>query len=99
VPDQIPYEDRLLPDTGIGLDRERFTLHRRIDSFAGRNDIFQMSRRALERMSRRVTRDNPLAGGEKELQRNYDGFCADFREFMLQVESFVDEFDFTALST
>jgi acyl carrier protein phosphodiesterase len=51
--------------------------------------------RALERMSRRVTRDNPLAGGETELQRNYDGFHADFQEFMPQVKSYVAEFDFS----
>lgn len=157
--------------------REGITLHRRIDSFASRNELFQQSRRridphyglyrgvmvdlfydhilakewslwsdqtferyldwgrtvisghhdelperlqklvpyifdellpsygeikgigrALERMSRRVTRDNPLAGGEKELQRNYDGFRADFQEFMFQVKSYVTEFDFSRSS-
>jgi len=38
--------------------------------------------RALERMSRRVKRANPLTGGEVELERNYDGLRADFLEFM-----------------
>lgn len=46
--------------------------------------------RALERMSRRVKRrDNPLAGGEKELLLNYDGLKADFSEFMPMVRNFV----------
>ena len=39
--------------------------------------------RALERMSRRVKRwDNPLAGGEAELLRHYQGLQADFNRFM-----------------
>ena len=146
------------------------TLHRRIDSFAGRNELFQQSRRridphyglyrgvmvdlfydhilvkkwnnwsgepfneyldrckaiimqsrkelpeqlqklvphifeellpsygevrgickALERMSRRVTRTNPLAGGEVELERHYDGLLADFGDFLPMVSSFVTE--------
>lgn len=37
---------------------------------------------ALERMSRRVIRRNPLAGGEAELLRHYDSLRADFHGFM-----------------
>ncbi len=37
---------------------------------------------ALERMSRRVSRENPLAVAEAELELNYDGLLADFREFV-----------------
>ena len=141
--------------------RQGIALHRRIDSFASRNDLFQQSRRridpryglyrgvmvdlfydhllvkewhnwsdepfaeylarsraiimqhhdelpdrlqplvpiifrellpsygevggigsALARMSRRLTRHNPLAGGETELVRNYEQLRADFRGFM-----------------
>ena len=45
--------------------------------------------RALERMAARVTRSNPLAGGESELVRNYNGFHEDFRQFMPSVQNFV----------
>lgn len=48
--------------------------------------------RALERMSRRVTRANPLAGGEAELLRHYGDLQADFRGFMPLVWSFAEEF-------
>ncbi len=37
---------------------------------------------ALERISRRVPRDNPMAGAEKELELNYDGLRADFSGFL-----------------
>lgn len=47
---------------------------------------------ALERMSRRVKRDNPLAGGERELTRNYAGLCEDFHGFMPAVREFVADF-------
>ncbi|MEI6305212.1 MAG: ACP phosphodiesterase [Deltaproteobacteria bacterium] len=47
--------------------------------------------KALERMSRRVTRTNPLAGGEVELELHYDGLLADFIDFMPMVSSFVTE--------
>ncbi len=47
---------------------------------------------ALERMSRRVTRINPLAGGEAELLRHYADLQADFRGFMPLVRRFADEF-------
>lgn len=36
---------------------------------------------ALERMSRRVSRTNPLAGGEGELRRHHGVLERDFREF------------------
>jgi acyl carrier protein phosphodiesterase len=48
--------------------------------------------RALERMSRRIVRANPLAGGEAELERHYDSMLADFRGFVPQVRSFASEF-------
>ncbi len=45
--------------------------------------------RALERMSRRVRRPNPLAGGEEELITNYGGLRDDFRGFLPAVRKFV----------
>lgn len=45
--------------------------------------------RALERMAARVTRSNPLSGGESELVRNYAGLHQDFRRFMPLVQDFV----------
>lgn len=48
--------------------------------------------RALVRMSARVTRSNPLAGGEAELVRNYAGLHEDFRQFMPCVQDFVQTF-------
>ena len=47
--------------------------------------------RALERMSRRVTRSNPLAGGEGELERHFDDLRSDFRGFMPLVRRFAEE--------
>lgn len=46
---------------------------------------------ALERMSRRVTRANPLAGGATELLRHYTDLQHDFRGFMPQVRRFAAE--------
>jgi acyl carrier protein phosphodiesterase len=46
---------------------------------------------ALTRMSRRLKRANPLAGGEVELERHYEALRADFHGFMPQVRSFSDE--------
>jgi len=48
--------------------------------------------RALERMARRISRSNPLVGGEAELVRNYAGFCEDFRLFMPLVRESVQGF-------
>jgi acyl carrier protein phosphodiesterase len=48
--------------------------------------------RALERMSRRVTRTNPLAGGESELLRHYDDLSSDFRGFMPLVQRCAEKF-------
>jgi acyl carrier protein phosphodiesterase len=48
--------------------------------------------RALNRMSRRVTRTNPLAGGEAELLRHYDDLLSDFRGFMPLVQRCAEEF-------
>jgi acyl carrier protein phosphodiesterase len=47
---------------------------------------------ALERMSRRVKRVNPLAGGQIELLRHYSDLQADFRGFMPLVRSFAEVF-------
>lgn len=47
---------------------------------------------ALERMSRRVVRKNPLAGAESQLELHYDGLRADFRSFMPLVRSFAADF-------
>lgn len=46
---------------------------------------------ALERMSRRLTRPNPLAGGETELIRHFDDLRADFLGFMPLVRRFAVE--------
>lgn len=49
--------------------------------------------RALVRMAtRRVRRPNPLAGGEEELVRGYDGLQEDFRGFMPEVRRFAAEY-------
>jgi len=48
--------------------------------------------KALERMSRRVTRPNPLAGGEAELMRHYRELRTDFRGFMPLVCGFAEDF-------
>jgi len=45
---------------------------------------------ALERMSRRVKRSNPLAGGELELERHFDDLRSDFRGFMPLVRRFTE---------
>lgn len=47
---------------------------------------------ALERMSRRVKRDNPLANGVQELIRNYAELREDFRYFMPAAREFVADF-------
>ena len=46
---------------------------------------------ALERMSRRVVRENPLAGAEIELELNYDGLRADFLGFLPGVRRYTQE--------
>jgi acyl carrier protein phosphodiesterase len=48
--------------------------------------------RALERMSRRVVRENPLAGAESELELNYEKLRADFRGFLPLVRRFAADF-------
>jgi acyl carrier protein phosphodiesterase len=47
---------------------------------------------ALGRMSRRVKRNNPLAGGACELIHNYKDLGEDFRSFMPAVREFVADF-------
>jgi len=47
---------------------------------------------ALERMSRRVKRANPLAGGACELTHNYSDLQEDFRCFMPSVRAFAADF-------
>jgi acyl carrier protein phosphodiesterase len=46
---------------------------------------------ALERMSRRVVRENPLAGAERELELNYGGLRGDFQEFLPRVRIYAQE--------
>ena len=46
---------------------------------------------ALERMSQRVRRPNPLAGGWEELVGNYEGLRDDFRGFVPSAQDFVRE--------
>lgn len=46
---------------------------------------------ALARMSRRVKRENPLAGGGSELIRHYEGLHEDFLEFLPAALEFVKE--------
>jgi acyl carrier protein phosphodiesterase len=48
--------------------------------------------RALERMSRRLARANPLAGGARELGRHYDDLRGDFQGFMPLVQRFAAQF-------
>lgn len=48
--------------------------------------------RALSRMARRVRRPSPLAGGERELVRCYEGLGEDFQGFMPEVKRFVAGF-------
>lgn len=48
--------------------------------------------RALERMSRRVVRENPLAGAECQLELNYEGLRTDFRGFLPLVRRFAEDF-------
>lgn len=44
---------------------------------------------AFSRLSRRISRPNPLAGGEEELRCHHAGLQADFRDFMPEVSRFV----------
>ncbi|MBJ6800938.1 DUF479 domain-containing protein [Geomonas sp. Red259] len=47
---------------------------------------------ALQRMSRRVPRANPLGGGGKELTRNYQALQQDFLEFLPEVQRYASDF-------
>jgi acyl carrier protein phosphodiesterase len=47
--------------------------------------------RALHRISRRISRPNPLSGGEEELRRHHDGLRSDFLAFMPEITRFADE--------
>jgi acyl carrier protein phosphodiesterase len=46
---------------------------------------------ALERMSRRIRRPNPLAGGERELVAHYEELRHDFRDFMPAAVTFTEK--------
>ncbi|MBK5276332.1 MAG: DUF479 domain-containing protein [Desulfuromonadales bacterium] len=48
--------------------------------------------KALERMSRRVTRPNPLAGGEAELVLFHEELRGDFNRFMPAIRRCADEY-------
>jgi len=47
--------------------------------------------RALQRMSARIARPNPLGDGGAELRRHYEGLSDDFRKFMPELQGFVRE--------
>ncbi|MBJ6750358.1 acyl carrier protein phosphodiesterase [Geomonas anaerohicana] len=47
---------------------------------------------ALQRMSRRVPRANPLAGGGRELTRNYLALQEDFLQFLPEVHRYTQDF-------
>ncbi len=47
--------------------------------------------RALERMSSRIARRNPLGNGAGELLLHYEGLSDDFREFLPEAREFVRE--------
>ena len=61
-------------------------LHRAIDVFAETHPAFCASR---ARMSQRVRRPNPLAGGELELRAEITAFEADFRAWLADARVFV----------
>lgn len=43
---------------------------------------------ALQRLSKRVKRANPLGGGEQELLRHHEGLLEDFQHFMPEISRF-----------
>lgn len=45
---------------------------------------------ALDRMATRLTRANPLPGAGEELRRDYAGFEADFRAFIVDARQFAE---------
>ncbi len=45
----------------------------------------------LRRMSRRLSRTNPLGRGAEELERHYAAFEADFHEFMPRLRTYVSD--------
>lgn len=47
--------------------------------------------KALARMSRRITRPNPLADGGEELTRHYLSLQEDFRRFLPSVQAYAEE--------
>jgi acyl carrier protein phosphodiesterase len=47
--------------------------------------------RALSRMSKRVKRENPLAGGGGELIKHYEALHEDFRDFLPAVNDFATQ--------
>jgi len=46
---------------------------------------------ALSRLSRRISRPNPLSGSEQELSSHHDGLQSDFRAFAPEIFSFAGE--------
>ena len=50
----------------------------------------------LQRMSGRIVRPNPLAGGLSELTRNYELLQSDFGCFMSEIQEYVSHLDSTA---
>jgi len=78
--------DRYLAGARVAIERHRdslpvemrrlvpFIFHDLLPSYATIAGIGK----ALSRLSRRITRANPLCGGEAELRRNFDGLMEDF---------------------
>lgn len=54
---------------------------------------------ALARMSRRIRRDNPLAGGEAELLRHYGDLQADFNAFLPLIRDAINHGSLSGLSS
>jgi acyl carrier protein phosphodiesterase len=82
------------------LDRHAAVLPERLRSIAPRMTRFdwlgsyvhvESIHAALDRMSLRLTRENPLAGAGAELEANYTAFEADFRAFFPEVVRFAHE--------
>lgn len=59
-----------------------------LPSYAGTAGIAS----ALLRMSRRIRRPNPLAGGEAELTTHYEALKADFEQFIIRAQGYTSQF-------
>ena len=71
---------RLLESLPRMRDADWLSSYRSVDATAA----------ALDGIAQRLRRDNPLAGGGIELQRDYAGFEADFFEFIVAARGFAE---------